>query len=332
MPPLGELSLNEIRRLIQKHNELMTIKIPQHATRLDLVALVRKNGYSIDHAKKRLVPVTQMKRKPVVKLPPAPPKKTEEEKEALKKKKMENKAKKDKTGYDNTQAKIKAVKNVKRLLAFKSKKKSKPEPKKEGKSFKSDSNPFVGKSVSTKAKPKTPTPPKPKTPTPPKPKTPKPPVKSKPAIKSVRAKNLNFVYISTLFSESSLIWVDNKYILQKGSQLVDKASPILGLYTDTSLWNKLAYYNYGKGDPPQNGKHLTDKNMPLFIDDRKVKYINTRERESLSSTIKNMDDSYYQRGVESDYEGFIGYAKNEFNIPEDNWLIRDYFDDNWHHL
>ena len=129
MPPLGELSLNEIRRLIQKHNELMTMKIPQHASRLDLVALVRKNGYSIDHAKKKLVPVVQMKRKPVVKLPPAPPKKTREEKEAIKKKKVENKAKKDKTGFENTQEKIKAVKNVKRLLAFKSKKKSKPKPK-----------------------------------------------------------------------------------------------------------------------------------------------------------------------------------------------------------
>jgi hypothetical protein len=168
----------------------------------------------------------------------------------------------------------------------------------------------------------------------PKKPTPKKPTPKKPTLKEIKAKNLNFVFVSTLFSESSLIWVDNKYIMKKGDQLVDKASQVIGYYTDTPLWNKLAYYNYGKGDPPINGKHLTNKNEPLFIDDRKVKYINDTEKDALKDVIENMDKSYYQQNYDT-YEGFMSYAENTGwtkNDVEDNWLIRDYFDENWKYL
>lgn len=88
----GELSTPELRKLIKEHNKLMSIEIPKGSKRQDIINLINKNGYDIDHAKQRLVPRVQMKRKPVVKLPPP---ETEEEKQMKQRKRQEAKTKRE---------------------------------------------------------------------------------------------------------------------------------------------------------------------------------------------------------------------------------------------
>jgi len=62
----GELTTPEIRKLIKAHNVLVSINIPKGAKREDIIALVKKNGYDIDHKKQALVPKVEMKRRPKV--------------------------------------------------------------------------------------------------------------------------------------------------------------------------------------------------------------------------------------------------------------------------
>jgi hypothetical protein len=62
----GELTTPEIRKLIKAHNVLVSIKIPKGATREDIIAIVKKNGYEINHEKQALVPRVEMKRRPTV--------------------------------------------------------------------------------------------------------------------------------------------------------------------------------------------------------------------------------------------------------------------------
>jgi hypothetical protein len=95
----GELSTPELRKLIKQHNKLMSIEIPKGSKRQDIINLINNNGYNIDHAKQRLVPRVQMKRKPIVKLPPP---ETEEEKRTKQEKRQEAKTKREE--------KIKAIK------------------------------------------------------------------------------------------------------------------------------------------------------------------------------------------------------------------------------
>ncbi len=66
----GELTAPELRRLIRQHNKLMSITIPTGTKRDGLLKLINDNGYKVNHAGKKLEPSVQMKRKPVVKLPP----------------------------------------------------------------------------------------------------------------------------------------------------------------------------------------------------------------------------------------------------------------------
>lgn len=107
------LTLNELRRLVKKHNQLMDIIIPPKTNRDALIKLIEKNGFTVDHDKKKIVPKVQMKRKPTVPLPPAPPKKTEEEKKVAKAKKVERDAKRDKIGYEKElQKRVEAVKKA----------------------------------------------------------------------------------------------------------------------------------------------------------------------------------------------------------------------------
>tara|TARA_R110002124_G_scaffold118343_1_gene275648 strand:- start:3825 stop:4811 length:987 start_codon:yes stop_codon:yes gene_type:complete len=107
------LTLNELRRLVKKHNQLMDIIIPPKTNRDALIKLIEKNGFTVDHDKKKIVPKVQMKRKPTVPLPPAPPKKTEEEKKVAKAKKVERDTKRDKVGYDKElQKRVEAVKKA----------------------------------------------------------------------------------------------------------------------------------------------------------------------------------------------------------------------------
>tara|TARA_R100001463_G_scaffold86173_4_gene141111 strand:- start:166 stop:903 length:738 start_codon:yes stop_codon:yes gene_type:complete len=62
----GELTTPEIRKLIRAHNVLVSIKIPKGSKREDIIALVKKNGYMVDHEKQALIPKVEMKRKPKV--------------------------------------------------------------------------------------------------------------------------------------------------------------------------------------------------------------------------------------------------------------------------
>ena len=97
--PEGELSTTAIRKLIRAHNVLMSIKIPAGSKREDIMKIITKNGYKVNHEKGSLDPVVKMKRKPTVtmekaeKLLKKPPKtalqkqKAQEAKEAREEKK-----------------------------------------------------------------------------------------------------------------------------------------------------------------------------------------------------------------------------------------------------
>lgn len=64
----GQLTTTEIRKLVRAHNKLTDIKIPKGATREDIIKLIEKNGYSVNHEKQALVPRVQMQRKKTIKL------------------------------------------------------------------------------------------------------------------------------------------------------------------------------------------------------------------------------------------------------------------------
>lgn len=118
----GELNASELRRLIKKHNQLMSIKIPPKTNRDGLIKLIESNGYKINHAGQKLEPSVQMKRKPIVNLPPAPAKKTAEEKEEAKKKKKSKAEKQEEEAFESRKKKIEAIQKLR---------KKKTEPKKE---------------------------------------------------------------------------------------------------------------------------------------------------------------------------------------------------------
>ena len=99
----GELTTTEIRKLIRTHNVLVSIKIPKGSKREDIMAIVKKAGYMVDHEKQALRPVSKgkVKKLPVVDMNKAtqvlPKPKTKEEKAVAKKSKdMKKKEKEDK--------------------------------------------------------------------------------------------------------------------------------------------------------------------------------------------------------------------------------------------
>tara|TARA_R110002153_G_scaffold201484_1_gene354733 strand:+ start:1227 stop:2279 length:1053 start_codon:yes stop_codon:yes gene_type:complete len=99
----GELTTTEIRKLIRAHNVLVSIKIPKGSKREDIMAIVKKEGYMVDHEKQALRPVSKgkVKKLPVVDMKKAtqvlPKPKTKEEKAVAKKSKdMKKKEKEDK--------------------------------------------------------------------------------------------------------------------------------------------------------------------------------------------------------------------------------------------
>ena len=59
----GELKVPEIRKLVRLHNELSKIKIPPKSSRDDIIALIEKNGYKVDHKAQALVPVSRPRKK-----------------------------------------------------------------------------------------------------------------------------------------------------------------------------------------------------------------------------------------------------------------------------
>lgn len=120
----GELTAPELRRLIKEHNKLMSIKIPPKTDRDGLLKLIEDNKYKVNHEQQKLVPVVQMKRKPTIKLPPAPTPKTAEEKADAKKQKDKKKLE------DNLKLKMK-VEKVKSKVSDSEMKAKKSEPTKE---------------------------------------------------------------------------------------------------------------------------------------------------------------------------------------------------------
>ena len=93
----GQLNINELRRLVNAHNVLMDIKLPKGMSQEEIIKVIEKNGYSVNHSKMELVPRVQMKRKPKVTMKKAnevlPPPKSAGDKEKSKKKKMEKEKK-----------------------------------------------------------------------------------------------------------------------------------------------------------------------------------------------------------------------------------------------
>jgi len=110
----GELNASELRRLIKKHNQLMSIKIPPKTNRDGLIKLIESNGYKINHAGQKLEPSVKMKRKPIVKLPPAPAKKTAEEKAEAKKKKQSKAEKQEEEAFESRKKKIEAIQKLRK--------------------------------------------------------------------------------------------------------------------------------------------------------------------------------------------------------------------------
>lgn len=128
----GELTTPEIRKLIKAHNVLVSIKIPKGSKRDDIIALVKKNGYEINHEKQALIPKVEMKRKPKVDMKKAdkilPKPKTKEEKAASKKvRDQKKKEKEDKIKAEG----VRQGAAIQRVLS--KKKVKKVEPKKEDK-------------------------------------------------------------------------------------------------------------------------------------------------------------------------------------------------------
>lgn len=76
--PEGEMTLTEIKRLIKKYDELMSIDT-KGKSREDLIKQIQEMGYTIDHANKSFKLTNKskaMKRKPInVKMPPKAEKK-----------------------------------------------------------------------------------------------------------------------------------------------------------------------------------------------------------------------------------------------------------------
>ncbi len=97
----GELTTPELRKLVKAHNILTSIKIPKGASRDDIIKIIEKKGYKVDHEKKKLTPKKEMKKQPVVKLLKAkamtkPKPKTELQKQNMMEAKKEKEEKKKK--------------------------------------------------------------------------------------------------------------------------------------------------------------------------------------------------------------------------------------------
>tara|TARA_Y100001972_G_scaffold99754_1_gene123865 strand:- start:1913 stop:2638 length:726 start_codon:yes stop_codon:yes gene_type:complete len=112
----GELTTPEIRKLIKAHNVLVSIKIPKGSKREDIIKLVEKNGYKVDHEKQALVPKVEMKRRPKVDMKKAekvlPKPKTAEEKAAAKKVRVKKQQDKETQAFKKRDAQVKALGKV----------------------------------------------------------------------------------------------------------------------------------------------------------------------------------------------------------------------------
>ena len=95
MPPKkkdSKMTSAELRKLIRAHNKLSNITIPKGSTRDEIIIIIEKNGYTVDHKNKAIKP--KVKRGKQVSLKEADkmyPKKTEAQKKEAKDKREEMK-------------------------------------------------------------------------------------------------------------------------------------------------------------------------------------------------------------------------------------------------
>tara|TARA_R110002020_G_scaffold35921_4_gene108168 strand:+ start:687 stop:1004 length:318 start_codon:yes stop_codon:yes gene_type:complete len=85
--PKGEMTVSEIRNLARQHNKVSEIKGIDKKSRANLIAEIQSMGYSVNHAKKRLVKMPSKKGKIISQSADANPKpnKTTRKKVARKK-------------------------------------------------------------------------------------------------------------------------------------------------------------------------------------------------------------------------------------------------------
>ena len=154
--PEGELSSKELRALVKAHNKLLKITIPKGSTRLDIIKLIEKSNYTIDHKNKSIKPkvqrgkqITLKKAEEVIKPKP----KTELEKQKVKEKKEEQVIAKKK---EVREIKKKAIEQQKQLPKKKEPVKKEPvkkEPVKKEPVKKETFNKKNDKVISVKSKP-----------------------------------------------------------------------------------------------------------------------------------------------------------------------------------
>ena len=127
-----ELTLSEIRKLVRAHNVLASIKIPPNSTRAQIISLITKKGFDINHEKKKLVP-RRSPDKRIISLTMADKVLRKKEKTDVQKQKaVESKAKKDEAKAKELKlARKEGVKEFKQKKAEATKKpaQKKPTPK-----------------------------------------------------------------------------------------------------------------------------------------------------------------------------------------------------------
>lgn len=114
----GELLTSEIRKLIKAHNKLVSINIPKGATREDIMKIINKNGYMVDHEGGKLRPVAKGKVKKLKVVGQGtirtqlPKPKTEEEKKQAKIVRDKKKAEAETKAYEKRKAQVDAIKKI----------------------------------------------------------------------------------------------------------------------------------------------------------------------------------------------------------------------------
>tara|TARA_R110001592_G_scaffold15696_1_gene67963 strand:- start:705 stop:1859 length:1155 start_codon:yes stop_codon:yes gene_type:complete len=90
--PPGELTGKELRALVKAHNKLSKITIPKGSTREDIIKLIQKSNYTIDHKNKSIKPKVQRGKQITLKnaeIVNKPKPKSELQKQKIKEKKEE---------------------------------------------------------------------------------------------------------------------------------------------------------------------------------------------------------------------------------------------------
>lgn len=88
----GEMTLGELKRLVKKYDELMSLNV-KGMKRPELLEAIDKAGYKVDHEQMKLVLKLKQKVKKLpktIKMPPKPAPKSEADKKKAKDKKRES--------------------------------------------------------------------------------------------------------------------------------------------------------------------------------------------------------------------------------------------------